>query len=146
MYTDKDGVVWPDVYPDEKIIRRVLERIIKHGDVTINAMPPHERSVFLFVQTQHMQRYLIEKKRARTCLAAGLSSQQIIDVLGINPELMALIEDEPKVRPLYRDAGLSIKEIARQLGYLEKYVERIVSEIKNEEFAERQVKQRIEGY
>jgi hypothetical protein len=145
MRTDKYGIVWPDDYPDKKTIKRVLNRIIRKK-LTIEEMTEREREVFLFVQTQHMQRYLQMKKRARSYLAAGMSKQQIADkianIMRVEPGYVAQIEQEPEVRRC-RDAGLTTEQTASQLDMPEERVKRIIKEIENEEFAEQQVKERL---
>jgi hypothetical protein len=143
MHTDKNGIVWPDNYPDDKTIKRVLTGIIRSKRETLEEMTAKEREVFLLVRTQHMQRHLLIKKHARSYLAAGsLTKQQIPDELGIGPEFVADIEREPEVHRCH-EAGLTDQQMAAQLDMPEERVTRIIKEIKNEEYAAQQVKERL---
>lgn len=151
MRTDKDGIVWPDDYPDQKTIKRVLNGIVRSKRETLEEMTEREREVFLLVRTQHMQRYLQLKKRARSYLAAGSTMQQMVeklrtvDRLAIQPELAALMEHEAEVAEGVV-AGLTSEQIAAQLDMSEERVKRIIAELENEQFAQRQVKERLDLY
>jgi hypothetical protein len=151
MRIDENGIVWPDKIPDQNTIKRVLNRIIRKRLNTPEEMTKQEREVFLFTQTNHMLCYLKIKERARYYLANGFAPQQIIDELRtveklyLDPKLAALMEHELAVAEGFL-AGLTKEQIAARLDIPDKRVQATIDEIKNEDFAKRQVQEQLELY